>query len=139
MTHARRLTMCLGVTLTVLLAWPGRAVAQAPPDLTGLYRCEGINPDGSPYAGRVQITAEGKTWVLSWEFEHGGSGIGLGLWQAGVLAVIFKTNDGTLGVTAYVLTDGRLVGKWTVPGAGKVFTETLTNTASRVAAPAPGG
>ena len=138
MTPPRQLVYA-GLILVLGLASLGNLtatlIAQAQPDLNGVYRCEGTNPDGSPYAGSVQITQEGEAWLLSWEFEHSGEGVGIGLWNAPVLSVIFRTSDGTIGLSSYVLTDGRLVGKWTVPGAGKVFTETLTKMPERVAAP----
>ena len=52
------------IALLVCLA-PGRSFA-AEIDITGVYRCEGTNPDGSPYQGLVRIIGvTGHGWTIA--------------------------------------------------------------------------
>ncbi|WP_417700447.1 hypothetical protein [Pseudophaeobacter sp.] len=55
----------LSVLLTLsLLSWPDLARAQS---VTGSYRAEGRNPDGSAYSGRVQISGTAEALVVEWQ------------------------------------------------------------------------
>ena len=90
----------------------------------GLYDVEGQNPDGSTYAGLFALQAgPAASWVAAWQVGNVRI-VGIGVIQAGVLAVSFVT-EGRPGVAAFeVEPDGKLRGSWTT-GAG-IGTEMLT-------------
>lgn len=118
---------------------PLSSSAQSPEtgDLAGVYVCDGINPDGSPYKGIVQIAKYRDAFQVQWSFNHEVSAIGIGIRSGNVLAVTYFS--GLPGVVAYRIEKGsKLVGEWTVAGAdGTLFTETLTKTNDAEAGPAP--
>ena len=103
--------------------------------LGGVYLVEGMNPDGVAYTGVVELTATGAQWHLAWTFEPAGTAIGFGVLQGDVLAVIFQTDGGLIGLAAYAVerstTPMRLRASWIVPGAADVMTETLVKTVVR--------
>ena len=90
----------------------------------GAYDVEGTNPDGTNYDGQFQLrTGPGGAWVANWRVANENI-MGLGLIQAGVLAVSFVVN-GRPGVAVFeVEPDGRLRGTWT--SGGGLGTEMLT-------------
>lgn len=104
--------------LLLLAAMP--AAAQR----AGEYAAQGSNPDGSTYAGMVELAhGPNGTWRITWRV---GDQVveGTGLEQDGVLAASYVLGAST-GVVAWrVLPDGRLRGTWTVDGG--VGTEVLT-------------
>lgn len=107
-------------------------LAVAPPEsaspLVGTYECQGVEPDGTPYRGIVEIIPNQGTYDVIWTFGTGQQYAGLGVVNGDVLAVSYFTNRP--GVVAYRIEQGekgpRLQGQWTMVGAGKVFRETLT-------------
>ena len=112
---------------------PAAVVPSAPapdsaPALVGTYECQGVEPDGTPYKGLVQIIPNRGSYDVIWIFASGQLYSGLGVVNGDVLAVSYFTNRP--GVVAYKIENGekgpRLQGQWTVIGAGKVFQETLT-------------
>lgn len=100
-------------------------------DLVGLYTCEGVNPDETPYRCAVEIAAQGDTFALRWRFNKGVEGIGIGIKQGEVLSVIFQLPDGSIGLTSYRITGTTLTGVWTMPGQSTVATETLHKTKAK--------
>lgn len=114
------------------LAAPKAADPNAP--LVGTYDCQGVEPDGTPYRGVVQIIPNAGTYDVIWIFASGQQYSGLGVVNGDVLAVSYFTNRP--GVVAYKIETGdkgpRLQGQWTVVGAGKVFHETLTRVSEDV-------
>jgi hypothetical protein len=90
----------------------------------GAYDVSGTNPDGSNYDGQFLLrTGPGGAWVATWRVANENI-MGLGLIQAGVLAVSFVVN-GRPGVAVFeVEPDGRLRGSWTTGGG--LGTEMLT-------------
>jgi hypothetical protein len=102
--------------------------------LVGTYDCQGVEPDGTPYQGIVQIIAHRGSYEVIWSFGSGQQYGGVGVVNGDVLAVSYFTNRP--GVVAYKIEQGekgpRLQGQWTVIGAGKVFHETLTRVTSEV-------
>lgn len=90
----------------------------------GIYQVEGTNPDGSTYEGQFLLQAgPAASWIASWRVGNEQI-IGLGLIQAGVLAVSFVVNNRP-GVAVFeVEPDGRLRGSWTTGGG--MGTEHLT-------------
>ena len=105
--------------------------------LVGTYDCQGVEPDGTPYHGIVQIIANKGTYDVIWIFSSGQQYAGLGVVNGNVLAVSYFTNRP--GVVAYQIEKGekgpRLQGQWTVVGAGAVFKETLTRVTRDVKRP----
>jgi hypothetical protein len=105
------------------------APAQPVNDLTGIYACEGVRPDGAVYRGLVELVRRDDTYHVGWFLPPHEHHFGLGIVSGDVLAVSYF---GDLpGVVAYRIdNDGdttRLVGRWTAAAApGRVFTETLT-------------
>lgn len=131
----RRRWLLAAVALTLCLTVAPQAQVS---DLAGVYVCEGTNGDSDTYRGTVEVQTHGDTWHLAWAFEGGETGEGVGVLEGAVLAVIFRTSSGAIGVAAYRVErtgDGlKLVGRWTMPGAPILATETLTRT--RVQTPA---
>ena len=94
-------------------------------DLTGVYSCEGRNPDGSPYAGIVEIVKVQDTYLVRWTLSTDSQVVGVGIVSGGALSVSYFGGSPALVVYS-VTTVGRLDGKWTMGGAeGSVFSETL--------------
>jgi len=97
--------------------------------LEGTYLVSGTNPDGTFYDGYATLSEAGGIYSVEWKI--GGTdvtGIGVGLHEGSTLAVIFQTVDGIVGIAAYGISGGKLVGHWHVPGVEGVFTETFTKT-----------
>jgi hypothetical protein len=99
-----------GAALALLLALP--AAAQRP----GVYALEGVNPDGSTYAGTLELQpARGGAWRLVWRI---GSDVveGIGLVDGPVLSAAYVLG-GRPGVAIYrIRQDGVLEGPWTTGG-----------------------
>jgi hypothetical protein len=93
-------------------------------DLSGIYLCEGVNPDGSPYKGLVEITRKQASYTVEWTLAAS-EVRGVGIFRGGMLAVSYF--GGSPGVVVYRIEAGRLIGEWTVGNAnGHLFSETLT-------------
>lgn len=110
-----------------LSASPAR-LAEEPVDIAGVYACDGVNPQGRPYKGIVEIVKTEETFQLRWTFpQSADSALGIGIVSNGVLAVSYYGGS-TAGVVVYKIDgDKKLAGEWTVVGAnGGVFKETLT-------------
>jgi hypothetical protein len=117
------LSSCVGL----LLLGSVSAIAEPSPgsDLSGLYACEGTNPDGSPYTAVVEIVKRQETYLVRWTQENDEQVMGVGIQQAETLSVSYF--GGAPAIVVYsVAGDGRLDGKWTMGGAGRLFKETLT-------------
>lgn len=119
----------IGFLLAVLITFAGITFAQHQPaagDVTGVYRCEGKNPDGSPYQGVVEIAAVGGTYLVRWTLSNRVEVWGVGILRHDSLSVSYF--GGTPAIVVYDKDSGdRLIGEWTMGGAeGAVFTETLT-------------
>ena len=115
------------VALLIAAALGGAAASNDPPksDLTGLYVCEGTNPDGTPYRGVVEIAAVEGTYLVRWTMPNDVQVLGVGLLKSSIFAVSYF--GGTPAVVTYTVDGERLVGEWTMGGMeGKVFSEILT-------------
>jgi hypothetical protein len=125
-------TVLVGFLVVLALVGSVRVTAgQAPEsDLTGVYSCEGVNPDGTPYKGLVEILKVKETYLVRWTMPNDNQVVGIGILSNGVLAVSYF--GGSPAVVAFSSTsEGRLEGKWTMGGAeGSVFSETLTKTSA---------
>jgi hypothetical protein len=132
----RRIVL-LGVIVIAVCAY-ARMAAQAPqPELSGVYRCNGMNPDGTAYQGVVEISKLRNTFRVRWTMDDG-SIIGVGIYSNGIFAVSYF--GGAPAVVVYKLDGTNLVGEWTMGGIeGAVYRETLTKTdVVAPAVPAPG-
>ena len=126
----------LGVVLVLSGVIRSTAAPDSPPDLAGMYRCNGMNPDGSAYQGVVEITKLRDTFRVAWKMDDG-SVLGVGIYSGGVFAVSYF--GGAPAVVVYKVDGNRLVGEWTMGGIeGAVYTETLTKTASAPSQEKPG-
>jgi hypothetical protein len=141
------MTRVVGFIVAVALTIGATSIAQekAKTDLTGVYGCEGKNPDGSPYKGIVQIAAVGDTYLVRWTLPNDVEVMGVGILRHDTLSVSYF--GGTPAIVVYNKDGDRLVGEWTMGGTeGEVFAETLTRMesvprepADRPAAPRPSG
>ena len=105
------------------------APADPPTDLTGAYRCEGVNPDGTPYEGVVEIEKLRNTFRVRWILNDAVV-LGVGIFSSDVFAVSYF--DRAPAVVVYKLDGTRLVGEWTMGGIeGTLYTETLTKMPGR--------
>jgi len=124
----------LGVLLVAVAGIGSTAAPEPDSDLAGVYRCDGMNPDGTPYQGVVEISKVRGTFRVRWTMDDG-SIMGVGIYSGGVFAVSYY--GGAPAVVVYKVNGERLVGEWTMGGMeGAVYAETLTKTAA-VLAPQP--
>ena len=124
-------TMVIVAALVAALAGTASASpqpTQAPAkklDPSGIYLCEGVNPDGHKYRGIVQIAAVRNTYLVRWTLSDEIEVTGVGILQDGRLSVSYF--GGTPAVVVYRIDADRLVGEWTMGGTeGSVYAETLT-------------
>lgn len=109
------------LALAGALGLPTLAGAQ---DITGNYRVEGTNLDGSPYEGYAVITATSEnTCRINWE--TGSSSSGICMRNRNALAAGYAMGD-SVGLVVYeIKPDGTLEGLWTVADTPGVGTERL--------------
>jgi hypothetical protein len=126
-------TLLMAVALVAALGRAGDASAQAgsqaatpkPGDPSGIYLCEGTNPDGHHYRGIVQIAAVEDTFLVRWTLADDVEVTGVGILQNNMLSVSYF--GGTPAVVVYKVDADKLVGEWTMGGAeGHTYAETLT-------------
>ena len=118
-------TALLGLAL-IALSGIGYSAAPPTPDLAGVYKCAGKNPDGTPYEGFVEIRKLEGTFRVRWTLQDAAI-TGVGIYSSGVLAVSYF--GGAPAVVVYHLDGERLVGEWTMGGVeGTMYGETLTKT-----------
>src|SRR5687768_2504967 len=128
----RRIVL-LGVVVAAVCTFTPMAAQTPSPELIGVYRCNGMNPDGTAYEGVVEISALKNTFRVRWTMDDG-SIIGVGIFSNGVFAVSYF--GGAPAVVVYKLDGTNLVGEWTMGGIeGAVYKETLTKTSSEAPTP----
>lgn len=121
-------TVLLSVFITAFSALnPG--AAQEPPatpaNIVGVYRCTGINPDGSIYSAVVEIFKIENTYRVLWMLPDDTFVLGVGILMDDMLSVSYY--GGSPAIVVYRTEGDRLDGKWTVGGMeGEVYSETLT-------------
>ena len=129
----RGAALLLGLLLVCVGPLVGRAAETPtpdPPDLPGIYECQGTGADGRPYRGAVIIDSEGSRFVVRWIIASELTAVGVGIREGNMLAVSFFGPESG-GVVLYRIDGQRLIGHWSAPLAeGQVFEETLTRVAS---------
>ena len=115
--------MALLLLLAVAVAVTGAQTATTA-DLAGTYLCEGTNSDGTPYHGVVNIARRADAYYLWWELQPDITAFGVGLREGDTLGVSYYGPN--TGVIVYRIDGDRLIGRWTVPGADGLASETLT-------------
>lgn len=120
----RRGSLLLFAVLLALLSSPVRAEE---PSIAGVYLVTGLNPDGDPYRGIVEIKAtDGRLFNMHWVFPGSqGEQFGVAFVSAGVLAVNFHDTS-SVGMAVYAIDGDTLKGEWAMSGSGEIFRETLT-------------
>ena len=122
-------TVLLGSLVMVFGAIATFAAPDAQPDIVGVYRCSGVNPDGSQYEGVAEIAKVDGTYRILWTLSDRSSVLGVGIFSGGVFAVSYF--GGAPAVAVYRPDGDRLIGEWTMGGKeGAVYTETLTKVAA---------
>jgi hypothetical protein len=128
------LALALLPVLPLSLASPSATAAAEAAPLVGTYDCQGVEPDGKPYRGLVQIIGRANLYEVVWIFGASQQYAGFGVVNGDALAVSYFTNRP--GVVAYKIEKGekgpKLTGHWTVAGAGASFRETLTRMSDKV-------
>ena len=120
----RRIVL-LGVLVAVCALSP-MAAQTSQPELSGTYRCTGVNPDGTSYQGVVEISKIRNTFRVRWTMGDG-SVMGVGIFSNGVFAVSYY--GGAPAVVVYKLDGTSLIGEWTMGGMeGTVYKEMLEKT-----------
>ena len=114
--------------------------AQAAPikklDPSGIYLCEGTNPDGHKYRGIVQIASVRGTFLVRWTLADDVEVTGVGILNDDRLSVSYF--GGTPAVVVYRIGVDKLVGEWTMGGTeGSVYAETLTPMPEGMLKPTP--
>ena len=105
-------------------------------DPSGIYLCEGVNPDGHKYRGIVQIASVRGTYLVRWTLADDVEVTGVGILNDDRLSVSYF--GGTPAVVVYKIDADRLVGEWTMGGTeGAVYAETLTPMPEGMLKPAP--
>ncbi|EBA05938.1 LIC10280 family protein [Sagittula stellata] len=77
-------------------------------DIAGTYRVEGLNPDGSAYAGALVLTPEGSGYAAAWTTKDA-SYKGTGTLEGRVLTISYGDPFPAVYV---VMEDGELHGTW---------------------------
>src|SRR6056297_2323809 len=78
-------------------------------DITGSYRVEGRNVDGSAYSGSLVLSTQGATYLGDWRIaEQAYRGVG----RLDGRILILQWQDGADPVVYVVMPDGELHGTW---------------------------
>ncbi len=102
-------------------AFGGSAAAQ---DVGGLYRVDGRNADGTPYAGTAVITiTSANTCRIEWSV--GSTSSGICMRNSNAFAAGYVLGEAVGLVIYQILPDGRLDGLWTVADTDGVGKEML--------------
>ena len=130
-------TVLLGMLVIAFGALASIAAAPDPqPELAGVYRCDGMNPDGTIYHGFVEITKLKGTFRVRWTLADEASVLGIGIYSNSTLSVGYF--GGAPAIVVYKIDGEHLVGEWTMVGMdGAVYSETLTKMPAGTAPPAP--
>jgi hypothetical protein len=118
-----------GLITVALLMLIGRLATGADPEkpqeIAGVYAGEGSNGDGTAYRAIVVIQKYRNAFRVQWIFPSRTATVGLGILDGNMLAVSYY--GPRPGIVLYKIDGVRLVGQWTLLGAGGMLApETLT-------------
>lgn len=103
----------------VVMVLAGLSIHAHAQSITGKYRVEGTNLDGSPYRGTAEIRAASDTsCVIRWR-TGGGNSVqeGICMRSGNTIAAAYTFSGGIPGLVIYRIgPDGTLDGVWTVAG-----------------------
>lgn len=114
---------CIAASCGLVLLAP--LPARAADNLEGKYACEGSNPGGQPYRGKVEIAKDGDVYHMTWTI-GAENYAGTGFVEGDTLCVSWLLPNKTAGVVVYKIKDKKLVGRWVQLGSKKILEETLT-------------
>ena len=120
------MTRALVAIVLLLAVLNAPTIAQAP-SFVGAYTTIGRDADGKPFAGTVEIrsTNDAAVFLVQWDAAPNGS-VGVGILDGAVLAVIFQTEGGAIGLGSYHIDGNQIIGRWLFPGEPGLHVETLT-------------
>lgn len=98
----------LALALATLPALAGPLAAQSEMPISGAYRAEGMNPDGTTYSGTVQIADQGGIVAINWQIGSSNYS-GRGIRDGRVLTVDWGDDAPVIYV---VMSNGQLHGTW---------------------------
>jgi hypothetical protein len=121
-----RSTRHSGLFIVILVGTTASLSAATPKtDITGIYSCHGTTPQGSAYAGSVEISDNGDGYTISWSIGDAGH-TGTAILVDDHLSSSWGVRGSTFGIVVYkVENDGKLIGKWLDSSGGKLGAETL--------------
>jgi hypothetical protein len=102
----------------------GTMISSAAAQVTGQYKVDGQNPDGSTYSGTSSVEKTGDTYRISWNIggtRYTGTAIG----DDDAIAIGYKSGSET-GVTLLVKQGDSYVAVWAYIGARKLGAEKWT-------------
>jgi uncharacterized protein (TIGR03067 family) len=96
------------------------------PDITGSYRSESIELDGSRHTADATIERHGDAYMVTYHKNGKVAYIGIGIRRGDVFSLCWASG-GQVGLSVYQIEKGRLVGQYTqLGGIGMASQETLT-------------
>ena len=84
----KQLFVVLALTGGLTIAGPTEVSSEV--DLTGIYECNGVGPEGDPYKGVVEIVRKDKTYWVQWTLSPQDVNHGFGIIQGDMFAVEFQ-------------------------------------------------
>jgi hypothetical protein len=104
----------------------GTESLEGPAGLNGSYKItSGTNPNGSSYAGTVDITTHGDVRWVTWKLTVGGGYSGVGILDGDTFIVGWGLGGKGAGVVDYKVSGPTLTGKWAIPGGTGLGSEVL--------------
>ncbi|HEV2912055.1 MAG TPA: hypothetical protein VGX92_01955 [Pyrinomonadaceae bacterium] len=115
-------------TITDMKGALGTEELEGAPGLQGSYRIVHSTVPGAArgYAGTVNITASGDTYIVEWRLASGENYKGVGVRQGDLLAVGWSPGRGSVAVATYRQKGAVLKGVWAIPGEKRLGAETLS-------------
>jgi hypothetical protein len=90
----RRFPLEAGMKLLVSAAALALSITTAAAQMTGQYKIEGKNPDGSSYSGTARVEKTGDTWRVTWNID-GTRFVGTGIGSNEAIAIGYRNGSDT--------------------------------------------
>ena len=132
MTIMARILLTTALTIGRLISptslWAQQVPEQQAPqqalDITGVYECQGTNPEGRSYGSVVTVQKYGDVYKVQW-FSQNDISLGIGILKGSNLAVSYFI-ESLVGLVLYRVDADKLVGEWSIFGSdGKLYPEVL--------------